>query len=152
MWSIGRLYTAFHETINPAVAVVACDMPFVSVNLLIYEKDILFKEELDVVVPSSNNGLEPLHAIYRRIKCKKFAQEAIRNNQLQIISWFPQARVRILTPDEVRPFDPDALTFLNINTHEELERIETMAGGRSMPTAVKTILSKARKEKKKYSL
>jgi molybdopterin-guanine dinucleotide biosynthesis protein A len=143
---LGGLYTAFHETKNPAVAVVACDMPFVSENLLIYEKVILFQEEMDVVVPSSNNGLEPLHAIYRRSKCKKFAQEALRNNQLQLISWFPQVRVRVLSLDEVEPFDPDGLTFLNINTPEELERIDKIAEERSMPGAAKTILSKARKE------
>ena len=63
---LGGLYTALSAASYPAVAVVACDMPFVNAKLLAYQRDILLSRDLDVVVPSSEKGLEPLHAVYRQ--------------------------------------------------------------------------------------
>jgi molybdopterin-guanine dinucleotide biosynthesis protein A len=125
---LGGLYTALLSASNPAVAVVGCDMPFVSYDLLAHEKEILFDDNMDVVVPSTIKGLEPLHAIYRRSNCQNTVLDALRNQELQMISWFQSVKVRILTPEYIKQFDAGELTFLNINTPDELVRLEKMAG------------------------
>jgi molybdopterin-guanine dinucleotide biosynthesis protein A len=124
---LGGLYTALLAASQPAIAVVACDMPFVNFELLAYEKEILFKENFDVVVPISIRGLEPLHAIYRRGTCLQVVKEAIKIKERRMISWYPLVKVRILSAEEIRPYDPDEMTFLNINTPEELVKIEKLA-------------------------
>jgi molybdopterin-guanine dinucleotide biosynthesis protein A len=128
---LGGLYTALFSASQPAVAVVACDMPFVNADLLVYQRDILFSMNMDVVVPSSEGGLEPLHAIYRRETCLPVVREALDAGEQRLISWFPHVKVRILTTEETNPFDPRGLLFLNVNTPEELVQAEKLAGENS---------------------
>jgi len=125
---LGGLYTALFAASHPAVAVVACDMPFVNADLLAYQRDLLFSNNMDVVVPSSERGLEPLHAIYRRETCLPAVREALDAGEQRLISWFPRVKVRILTPEEINHFEPCDLIFLNVNTPDELARAEKLAG------------------------
>ncbi|MBE3037368.1 MAG: molybdenum cofactor guanylyltransferase [Chloroflexi bacterium] len=125
---LGGLYTALFAASHPAVAAVACDMPFVSADLLAHLRDLLFSDNMDVVVPSSERGLEPLHAIYRRETCLPAVREALDSGEQRLISWFPRVKVRILTPEETNPFDPHGLMFLNVNTPDELAQAEKLAG------------------------
>src|ERR1044072_3671969 len=67
--ALGGLYTAIASASNPMVAVVACDMPFASPELLEAARQILVREEADVVIAKSEEGYEPFHAIYRRETC-----------------------------------------------------------------------------------
>lgn len=125
---LGGLYTALFSASHPAVAAVACDMPFANVALLAYQRDILYSDNMDAVVPSTERGLEPLHAIYRRETCLQSVRESLDAGDQRLISWFPHVKVRILTPEETNPFDPGGLTFLNVNTPDELARAEKIAG------------------------
>jgi molybdopterin-guanine dinucleotide biosynthesis protein A len=131
---LGGLYTALFAASHPVVAAVACDMPFVSAELLTHQRDILFADNMDVVVPSSERGLEPLHAIYRRETCLPAVREALAAGEQRLISWFPLVKVRILSPEETNPFDPRGLMFLNINTPDELTQAEKLAGENIPPT------------------
>ncbi len=124
---LGGLYTALFTASQPAVAAIACDMPFVNAVLLAHQRDILFSDNMDVVVPSSERGLEPLHAIYRRDTCLPAVGETLDAGEQRLISWFPRVKVRILTPEETRPFDPRGLMFLNVNTPDELTQAEKLA-------------------------
>lgn len=135
--ALGGLYTAIASARHPIVAVVACDMPFASPPLLEAASNLLVQEEVDVVIPGgapraeragkSEAGYEPLHAIYRRETCLPAIESAIDADQWKVIAWFPQVRVRVLTPDEVRQYDPSELAFWNVNTPEEFSKAETIA-------------------------
>jgi molybdopterin-guanine dinucleotide biosynthesis protein A len=124
---LGGLYTALCAASHPAVAAVACDMPFVNAELLAHQRDILFSNKIDVVVPSSERGLEPLHAIYRRGTCLPVLREVLDAGEHRLISWFSRVKVRILTPEETNPFDARGLIFLNINNPDEFAQAEKLA-------------------------
>ena len=64
--ALGGLYTAIASATQPLVAVVACDMPFASVKLIEAMISLMVKEEADVVIPRTDEGYEPIHAVYRR--------------------------------------------------------------------------------------
>jgi molybdopterin-guanine dinucleotide biosynthesis protein A len=134
---MGGLYTGLAEASHPAVGVVACDMPFVNAQLLAHQRDILFSENVDVVVPASARGLEPLHAVYRRETCLPAVKEAVDQSKERLISWYPKVKVRVLTQDEIKPFDPDGLIFLNINTPEELSRAENIEHDLLLPKTIR---------------
>lgn len=125
--ALGGLYTAIASASHPTVAVVACDMPFASSTLLRAASRILVEEEVDVVIPKSDEGYEPLHAIYRREACLPAIESAIDADQWKVIAWFPQVRVRILTADEIEHYDPSGLAFWNVNTPEEFSKAEKIA-------------------------
>ena len=131
--ALGGLYTALACAKHPAVAVAACDMPFASPELFQAAARILQDEQVDVVVPQSPEGFEPLHAVYRRETCIPAIQAAIESDQWRLVAWFEHVRVRPLTPEEVKALDPAGLAFSNVNTPEEFAQAEAQASGRSAP-------------------
>lgn len=129
--ALGGLHTAIASASHPTVAVVACDMPFASTDLLRAASRLLVEEEADVVIARSDEGYEPLHAVYRRETCLPAIEAAIEADQWKVIAWFPQVNVRVLTPQEVRAHDPSGLAFWNVNTPEEFSKAEEIARAES---------------------
>jgi molybdopterin-guanine dinucleotide biosynthesis protein A len=129
--ALSGLYTSLSEAMHPFVAPVACDMPFINPDLLQAELDLLLTGSADVVIPESSNGLEPLHAVYRREACLPFVQEAILHDQRRLIGWFERVNVHVLTLSEVAKFDPDNLAFININTPDDLKWAESLCRDKS---------------------
>ena len=120
--ALGGLYTALHAASHPLVAVVACDMPFASLDILQACRDQLVADSnLDAVIPSTKHGLEPLHAVYRRKPCLHAVKSAIEAGQWKVISWHGDVNVRVLPPEEVAQLDPDGIAFENVNTPEEFK-------------------------------
>ena len=114
--ALGGLYTAIASATHPSVAVVACDMPFASATFIETASRFLVEEEADVVIAKSNEGYEPLHALYRRETCLPAIEAAIDADQWKVIAWFPQVKVRVLTNEELKQLDPSGLAFCNVNT------------------------------------
>ena len=125
--ALGGLYTAITSASSPLVAVVACDMPFASTVFFEGASRLMVEEDADVVIAKTDEGYEPLHALYRRETCLPAIESAISADQWKVISWFPQVTVRTLAPDEVKSFDPSGLCFWNLNTPEEFVEAERRA-------------------------
>jgi len=128
--ALSGLYTAVAAARQPLVAVLACDMPFINPDLLLVQRDLLLAEGVDVVIPLSSQGLEPLHAIYRQSTCLAAIEAALRADQRRLTSWFSAVKVREMQVDEVAQVDPQFHSFINVNTPQEfhdaekLERLE----------------------------
>ena len=135
--ALGGLYTAIASATHPIVAVVACDMPFASAAFIEMASQLLVKEEADVVIArvasraeqtgKSNEGYEPLHAIYRRETCLPAIEAAIDADQWKVIAWFSKVKVRVLANEELNQLDPAGLAFWNVNTPEEFTKAEQIA-------------------------
>lgn len=127
--ALGGLYTAIASATQPFAAVVACDMPFASATLLEAMTSLMVEEEADVVIAKTDEGYEPIHAVYRRETCLPAIETAIAADQWKVIAWFPQVRVRVLTSNELKHHDPAGLAFWNVNTPEEFAEAEDIARG-----------------------
>ena len=125
--ALGGLYTAVASASSPLVAVAACDMPFASPEFFEGARRIMDEENADVVIAKTDEGFEPLHALYRRGTCLSAIESAIEADQWKVISWFPQVKVRTLTVEEVKSLDPSGLCFWNLNTPEEFIEAEQRA-------------------------
>lgn len=125
--ALGGLYTAIASATHPIVAVAACDMPFASAALLEAASRLLVEEGADVIIAKSEEGYEPLHAIYRRATCLPAIEAALDADQWKVIAWFPQVKVRVLTSGEIQQYDPSGLAFWNVNTPEEFSKAEEIA-------------------------
>lgn len=126
--ALGGLYTAIASASHPFVAVAACDMPFASQNFFESAHRLIVQEEADVVIVKTDEGYEPFHALYRRETCLPAIEAAIDADQWKAIAWFPQVKVRTLSPDEIKIFDPSGLCFWNLNTPEDFLQAEQRAG------------------------
>ena len=125
--ALGGLYTALSMAAQPLVAVVACDMPFVSSELLAFERDLLLQGSYGAAIPRTTSGTEPFHAVYRRETCLPHIEAAIHADKWRVDAWYAKADVRLLSPEETRLYDPQGLAFWNVNTPEELAEAERMA-------------------------
>jgi molybdopterin-guanine dinucleotide biosynthesis protein A len=125
--ALGGLYTCLSVAHNALVAVVACDMPFVNRHLLAAMVDRLLSQDLDAVIPLTAQGMEPLHAVYRRETCLPAVREALEGGAWKLIAWLPAVRVLTLQPEEIAPFDPRGTAFWNLNTPEEFHQAEQLA-------------------------
>ena len=126
--AIGGLYTAMDRATSEYVAVVACDLPFVSAAILKEGAKLLEQTGADVAIPKVDGDFyEPLHAVYRRETCKTAILQAIQDGQRRLISWFPTVRVVEMDEDLCKQLDPSGLAFFNINNKEDFllaEQIE----------------------------
>ena len=130
--ALGGLLTALSAAGKPLVAVVACDMPFASAALLATLAGRLESSGGDVAIPSSAEGLEPLHAVYRRETCLPQVRLALEGGELKLISWFPQVRVEVVPFEQVAAVDPNPHLFMNLNTPADLKRAESIARGSNL--------------------
>ena len=131
--AIGGLYTAMDRASSMYVAVVACDLPFVSAAILNEGARLLEEMGADVAIPNVNGDFyEPLHAVYRRETCKRAILEAIQSDQRRLISWFPSVRVVEMDKDLCKQLDPSGLAFFNINNKEDFLLAEQIELGKTI--------------------
>ena len=121
--SLMGVYTGLRQARHPHALVVACDMPFLCLSLLRYMTTLM--AGYDVVVPEVNGLLEPLHAIYGEGSLPPMAR-LLAGGERKIIRFFPEVRVRVVKESEIDRLDPDHLSFLNVNTRQDWDRIQQM--------------------------
>jgi molybdopterin-guanine dinucleotide biosynthesis protein A len=115
---------------------VAVDMPFLSSPLLRAMVDAA--AGWDAVIPAlasgtapadpargraKDVGIHPLHAVYRRT-CLPAIRAAIDRDDRRLNAFLPGVRVRYFAADEIRPYDPNLRSLVNVNTSEELRQLE----------------------------
>lgn len=119
--ALGGLYTGLFYSSNPYSFCVACDMPFLNKSMIRYL--IEQADGYDAVVPRTEDGLQPLHAIYGK-SCLKPIKELIVMGKYKIIDFYPLIRIKIIEEPEFIDLDRTKKSFININTPEDLGLIE----------------------------
>jgi len=120
--ALGGLYTSLKQATYPLVSITACDLPFCNPDIILHGFKELNQVGGDVFLPYSQNGLEPLYAVYRQDTCLPYIKASIDNDILKVTAWFSQITVREwrVTPSEV-------ISFFNVNTPQEFEQAEQIA-------------------------
>ena len=121
------LRTALRGANADRTLVVACDMPFLQSSLL----EHLFEQstEADVTVPRWNDRLQPLCAVYSQA-CLPALERSLAAGDKRMISFHDQVKVHVVKADTVARFDPEGLSFLNLNTPEDLAAAEKRLAAR----------------------
>lgn len=102
--------------------VVACDMPLLNPRLISYICSI---PEGEVLVPRVKDKLEPLHAIYSR-SCIPAIEAQLATGDYKIQNFFDKVETEYVEEDELRMFDPNLTSFLNINLQKDLKKIDQL--------------------------
>lgn len=123
---LGGVYTGLLTSESFYNLVVASDMPFLNLALLRYM--IQLAADFDLVVPRVGTLVEPLHAVFSQ-SCRKPMAHLLQKNELSVNSLFPAVRTRYVEAEEIERFDPEHLSFFNINTQADLRKAEEIARG-----------------------
>ena len=115
--------------------VVACDMPFLQLDLLRYMLQI--SSGFDAVVPCICGLVEPLHAIYNK-SCLELIENQLRSKRGKISNLLWLLQVRYLEPEEIKRFDPELISFFNINNAEDLIRARELTEAKKIKSYKKS--------------
>jgi molybdopterin-guanine dinucleotide biosynthesis protein A len=121
---LGGIYTGLVTSNSVYNLVVACDMPFLNQALLHYM--IQVSANFDLVVPRWDGMVEPLHAIYSK-GCQAPIEELLKQGTMNIAELVTMVKVRYVESEEINRFDPEHLSFFNINTEDDLRRARELA-------------------------
>ncbi len=120
---LAAIATGMRATEADLYLIVACDIPLVTSELLQYIVDSA--AGVDAVVPMVAGFYEPLCAMYAR-QCLPAINQALASGRRRADSFFPQVQVRRIMEAELSQFGPPKDLLLNVNTPEELARVEQL--------------------------
>lgn len=103
--------------------VVACDMPFLNTALLRYLTEL--SSGFDAIVPKLEGKLQPVHAVYSK-DCLGPIEAMLVEDRLKVTDLPRRVRARYVEAEEVETFDPERLSFFNINSQSDLERARAL--------------------------
>lgn len=117
------LYSGLRESKTMYNLAVGCDMPFLNIDLLHYLMSL--SPGFDVVIPRLYDNLEPLHAVYSK-DCIPAIESRLNEGNLKISDFIDSVNVKYVGQDEIDRFDPQHLSFMNVNSEADLERAKTL--------------------------
>lgn len=122
---LAGIVSALIHTGADYVFVLACDMPFLSVEAMRYMLDNVNGE--DIIIPATEKGYEPLHALYGRscisymLTCIERGVTCIERGGHRIADIFPYLTIKVVKGAPLF-FCNGVSVFTNINTKEEFEK------------------------------
>lgn len=127
--ALGGIYTGLTHASHDATLCVACDSPFLEPKLLTYLVSIL--GEYDAVMPETfthhndtQTTLQTLCAVYSK-RCLPIIESMLRESELRIHALAERAHIKRISPEIWQAFDPEGMSFFNINTPEDFERADS---------------------------
>ena len=123
---LGGIYTGLATSDSFCNLTIACDMPFLNQALLSYM--IQLSANFDIVVPRVGNMVEPLHAVYSK-SCLAPMEDMLKQGKLSVNKLLDLVRVKYVEAEEIDRFDPEHLSFFNINTKADLEMAREVIKG-----------------------
>ena len=130
---LSGIHAALKDSRTPLNLVLGCDMPFLNAPFL--EMLIMVAAVADAkvtVTESAEFGFESLCAVFNREGLPQ-VEESLNAGDLKLSRVYEKLRVRTLSAEEWRPYNPHGDLFRNVNTLEDFEkawrRLEAVAQG-----------------------
>jgi molybdopterin-guanine dinucleotide biosynthesis protein A len=115
---VSGIYYGLQAARAEACFVTSCDAPFLNLALIAYLISQLV--DYDVVVPHWQDRLQPLHAVYRR-SVAPLLRAQLERGELRPIFLYEKVRTRQVGAEELCRFDPEGLSFRNLNSPEDYQ-------------------------------
>jgi molybdopterin-guanine dinucleotide biosynthesis protein A len=123
--SLTGIHTGLFYTRTDYAFFTAGDTPFLKKEMVAAVVDGI-SPGIDIVMPETEFGREPLCAVYAR-SCLEPARTSIENGRFKIMRTFRKKNVKVISEKTARKADPRLLSFLNVNTPEDLQRAKRIA-------------------------
>ena len=113
--------TALEHVDSQWVFALACDMPFVSPEMVVAMADK--RANQDVVVPCVDQVIQPLAAFYSK-SCLSVMQAQMDEGRRSLRALIAKVNASIVSEQELRSFDPELLSFMDLDTRADVIRAE----------------------------
>lgn len=115
--ALGGLYTGLKAASHDLCFVCGCDAPFLNPSLIRF-----LAQQADgyaLVIPKTRHGLQPLHAVYTTSALPTIKAQ-LHNQQWALQALVSKLSAKVVEPEAVHRFDPEELSFFNVNTPKDL--------------------------------
>ena len=116
---LSGLHAGLVHTGGDAIFAVACDMPFIDMDLAFYMIDIL--QGYHVVVPLVKGRFQPLFAVYDR-SCLPIFEDCLLHGRLKVSRVYQEELIVKYISHEVARFGDAEVIFCNVNSPENLRK------------------------------
>lgn len=116
---VGGIYYGLKAATGKFCFVTSCDVPFLNPSLILHLTSQISR--YDVVVPFWEDRFQPLHAVYRT-SVLGLLKEQLDRGELRPVYLFDKVDTCKIEEDAIRRFDPEGLSFFNMNTPDDYER------------------------------
>ncbi len=125
--SMTGIHTGLFYAGHPYVFVSACDTPFIKKEIV---EAVLegIHGNAEWIVPQTKSGLEPMCAVYSK-QCLQNMETCLNNEKLKIDKCLRKVPTKIISEKKLLEKDPDLISFLNVNTPEDLCKAESLVTG-----------------------
>ncbi len=113
------IFTALLNSSKQWVFVSACDMPFVNIDLIKHMSTR--RKGFDAVVPMLQGKAEPLFSFYSK-RLITSMEKAVLGDNKSLKDFLDMKRVQYIPTDQIKKFDPEASSFINLNTPQDIGR------------------------------
>jgi len=117
---LSGLHAGLSAATFPCCLVTACDMPFLSPELL----ELLLSRPITgarVLACEIGGYIEPFPAVYQR-DILPLIERAIDSDQLGVQDFLRRISYLAISEQEVRAIDPELCSFVNLNTPTDIQR------------------------------
>jgi molybdopterin-guanine dinucleotide biosynthesis protein A len=125
--SLTGIHAGLYYAPTPYAFICACDAPFLKRSVVESVVNAI-APGVDVVIPETAAGLEPLCAAYST-RCLDIVERHMQAKKLKIQLFLNKLRVRKIPEAKLRQIDPQLVSFFNINSPEDLKRAEELNNG-----------------------
>jgi molybdopterin-guanine dinucleotide biosynthesis protein A len=125
MGPILGMLSSFKSANGEYVACSPCDSPFLKEEL--YLKLFEHAKGADGAVPEIDGYWEPLHGVYKRDVMIEAIEKVVDLGKMKPTDVYDFLDIRKLTHDAVTAIDPDLVSFVNINSFEDLTRASSIS-------------------------
>ncbi|MGQ9787763.1 MAG: molybdenum cofactor guanylyltransferase [Candidatus Hadarchaeaceae archaeon] len=119
---IAGLISALPEITSNYVAVLACDSPWIKPDVLVFLYTCARGHD-GAILKWPNGFIEPLQAVYRTKKLLEATLKAKNRGKTSlgdVVNFLND--VVYLTPEELKTIDPCLVSFININSPDDVQR------------------------------
>jgi len=120
---LGGIYSGMVASSSTYNFVVACDMPFINQALIRYI--MRNKNSYDIIIPKIDRKYHPLFGIYSK-NCLPIIEKRIKQQRFKVSSIFSKVKTNFISKHEIRQFEPNLLSLMNINIPGDLIRVKNM--------------------------
>jgi molybdopterin-guanine dinucleotide biosynthesis protein A len=122
------IYTALLHSRQQRCLTIACDLPFLSAELIQFLCENC--DSYDVLAFESDSGIEPLCAVYSK-NCLPVIEKQIHSDNFKITNFYHNVLTRIVPLGPGMSFY-DSKVFFNVNTREELKQARNLCKPQGM--------------------
>lgn len=125
---LAGLHAALSHCGRDWVFISACDTPFIQATVV--QEMARLRENVDAALAETEEGPQPLNAYYSR-RCLPAIQRCLEADELRMISFWPEIKMRVAPWAQVKQWDSSARTFWNMNTPEDYQAALALVEGTS---------------------